>query len=95
MWKAKLKNNEIVSELTHQWTNIKDQVCELLLITKNQQIITLPPNMDKYIQFKTASAIMGSNNIEIESRTIGYHLGNNIVTIKVNEKTNNISVETK
>lgn len=95
MWKAKLKNNEVVSELTHQWAEVKDQVCELLLITKNQQIITLPPNMDKYIQFKTASATVGSNNIEIESRSVGYKIGNSTVQIRVNEKTNNISVETK
>lgn len=94
MWKAKLKNGEIVSELTHDWTDIKNDVIELILLTKNQQVITLPKNMEKYFQSKTASADLGGNkNIEIESRTIGFFLGNSLIKIRVNEKTNNISVE--
>jgi len=93
MWKAKLKNGEIVSELTHVWTNVKNDVVELLLLTPNQQTITLPKNMKKYVQFKTASSDLCSKNVEIESRTIGFSLGKNIIKVRVNEKTNNISIE--
>ena len=92
-WKAKLKDGKTVSELTHQWTNIQAEVTELTLITNSGQIITLPPNMPKYVQFKSASADMNSNNIEIDSRVIGFQQGNTIVKIRVNEKTNNISIE--
>jgi len=93
MWKAKLKNGEIVSELTHKWPHVKNEVAELLLLTKDQQVITLPKNMDKYFQSITASSDLFSKNVEIESRTIGFSLGNNTIKIRVNEKNNNISIE--
>ena len=95
MWKAKIKNGTEVSELNTKWNDVKDDISELLLITKLNQIIYLPKNMEEYTQFKTASAELGKNNIEIESRTVGFKLGNNIVEIKVNEKTNNIQIKVK
>ena len=49
--------------------------------------------MEEYIQAKTASVDLGGNNIEIESRYVGFSLGNNIVKVRVNEKTKNISIE--
>lgn len=93
MWKAKLKDGQEVSEINTKWSDISQNVTELLLVTKNNQIITLPRNMSEYIQAKTASAEMGSNNVQIESRYVGFKLGNNTVRIRVNEKTNNISIE--
>jgi len=95
IWKAKLKGGEEVSELTHKWNDIKDDVIELMLLTNNGQSIRLPSNANRYIQAKTASAdLAGGRNIQIESRYIGFSLGNNIVKIRVNESNNNISVET-
>ena len=95
IWKAKTKNGKEVSELDSQWNDIKDDVVELIMITDSHKIIKLPKNMESYIQAKTASAELGSNNIQIESRYIGFKLGNNIVRVRVDEKTQNISIETE
>lgn len=95
IWKARLKDGREISELNSKWEDVKDNIVDLLMITNSNQIISLPKNMDSYIQFKTASAEMSNGNIEIESRVIGYIQRNNIVKIRVNEKTNNISVEIK
>ena len=93
IWKAKLKNGKEVSELNSKWEDVKNDVVELLMITNANQIIQLPKKMEKYIQFKTGSAEIGKNNVEIESRVIGFSLGNNIVKIRVDERTNNVNVE--
>jgi len=93
MWKARLKDGTEVSELDSNWTDVENDVIDLLFITNDNQIIKLPKNMSKYIQAKTASAELGKNNIQIESRYIAFELGNNIVRIRVDEKTNNISIE--
>jgi hypothetical protein len=93
MWKAKTKDGQEVSELSKGWSEVEDNVTELLLITNQNQIIYLPKNMEKYVQFKTGSADIGSDHVQIESRSIGFRLGRNIVLIRVDEKTNNIRVE--
>lgn len=93
MWKAKTKDGKETNELNAKWNDVKDNIAELLLVTKNGQVIYLPKNMESYIQYKTASAELGSKNIEIESRTIGFKLGNNMVKIRINEKTSNINLE--
>ena len=93
MWKAKTKDGQEVSELTTKWDDVKDNISELLLITKNNQIIYLPRGLEKYIQFKTASCSLGANDMQIESRTIGFKLGDKTVKIRVEEKTNNINME--
>jgi len=94
-WKGKMGQTE-VSETTHKWHEIAEKLTELEMhITgkDKEQVIVLPKNM-KYVQFKTASADIGGNNIEIQSRVLGFVLGNNTVKIRVDEKTNNISIET-
>lgn len=93
MWKARTKDGKEVSELNTKWNDVQDNVDELLLITPKGQVIYLPKKMEKYVQFKTASAELGKNNIEIEGRTIGFKIGMNIVKIRVNEKNNNITIE--
>jgi len=93
LWKAKLKDGKEISELDSSWTDVQDDVTELIMVTDSHQVIKLPKNMEKYIQAKTASAELGSNNIQIESRYIGWKLRNNTVIIRVDEKTQNISVE--
>ena len=95
-WKAKTKDGQECSELDGtKWVKIEKDVVELGMSTNDGRFIFLPKNMKKYIQAKTASANLGQgeNNIQIESRYIGFSLGNNIVRIRVDEKTNNISVE--
>ncbi len=93
LWKAKTKNGKEISELDSNWADVQNDISELIMITNSNQIIKLPKSMEKYIQSKTASAELGSNNIQIESRSIGFSLGNNIIRIRVDEKTQNISVE--
>jgi len=92
-WKATTKNGDRYSEGgIDTWDDIKNDVNKLEF-NNNGQIISLPSGMEEYIQAKTASANLGSKTIQIESRYIGFKLGNNIVRIRVDEKTNNISVE--
>ena len=93
LWKARLKDGKEISELDSSWTDVQDDVSELIMVTDSHQVIKLPKNMEKYIQAKTASAELGSNNIQIESRYLGFKIGNNTVIIRVDEKTQNISVE--
>ena len=93
-WKATLKDGTEVSELDGtKWMDIENDVIELGMNTVNGEWIFLPKNMEKYIQAKTASADLGSNNITIESRYIAFQLGNNIVRIRASELTGNIIVE--
>ena len=93
MWKAKTKDGKEVSELNTKWEDVKDNVSELVLISSSGKTVYLPKGMEGYTQFKTASAELGANNIQIESRVIGFKIGNNTVNIRVNEKTGNITVE--
>ena len=93
MWKIKTKDGKEFSELNAQWNDVKDNIAEMVLITKDGRTIYLPKNMEKYIQFKTASVELGKNDVQIESRSIGFQLGNNIVKIRVNEKNGNIVIE--
>jgi len=93
LWKGRTKDGKEVSELDDKWIDVENDIAELLFITNDNQTITLPKNMEGYIQAKTASADIGQNNVQIESRYIGFKIGNNIVRIRVDEKTNNISVE--
>ena len=93
MWKVKTKDGKEVNEQNNSWIEVKDNISELSLITKDNKTISLPKNMESYVQFKSASANLGSSNINIESRTIGFKLGNNIVKIRVDEKTGNINLE--
>ena len=92
-WVATTKDGNVYSETENKnWNDIKDVIVKLQL-DNNGQIITLPENMTEYAQAKTASAFVGSNNIQIESRYISCKIRNNIVRIRVDENTNNISVE--
>jgi len=86
------KNGNAFEEDKIKWKDFENNISELSL-NNNGQIISLPKNMEKYYQAKTASADLNGSNIQIESRYIGLKLGNNIVRIRVDEKTNNISLE--
>jgi hypothetical protein len=91
-WESEI-NGEYVNEDDINWEFVKDKV-DLLSLNINGQKISLPKGME-YIQGKTASAFIGSGNIDIESRYIGfYHKGEKII-IRVDEKTNNINIEIK
>lgn len=92
-WKAMTEGGEMHMEGSAKWEDIKDRVKAMsLTINANQQHITFPQGYE-YIQAKTASADLSGENVQIESRYIGFKLGNNIVKVRVDEKTNNISIE--
>jgi len=90
-WEAKGKNGDVITEDDINWDLVKDKVSSLQLVN-DDQIIRLPNNAE-YIQGKSASAFLGSGKVTIESRYIGFRLGNNIVKIRIDEKTNNINIE--
>ena len=92
-WSVITKSGEIKNENNSKWSDVENDIEELSLnIPDKQQKITLPKGFE-YIQAKTASADLNGQNTAIESRYLAIKLGNNIVKVRVNEKTNNISVE--
>ena len=93
-WIAILDDKSEVTEDQQNWADIKDKV-RYLSYDNNGQHISLPKNAEEYGQSKTASADLLTGKTEIESRNLWFKLGNNIVRIRVNEKNNNISIETQ
>lgn len=94
-WRAITKNGDVRNEQSVKWSDIENDIEELSLIinsNSNQQKITLPKGYE-YVQAKTASADLNGENAVIESKYIGIIIGNNIMKVRVDEKTNNISVE--
>ena len=92
-WIAEMNNGTEIIEGTLPWSDVRDDIVGLAFILDDGRRISLPRN-SKYIQAKTASANMETGDVEIESRYIGCEIGNNTVIIRINEKTNNITVET-
>lgn len=93
-WKAITKDNIEISEQYSKWNDIKNNIKSLSIINDNQ-IITLPENMDSYTQGKTASSVIGSGKIDIESRYIGFNYRNIYFEIRIDEKTNKITTTIK
>ena len=93
-WHVITKDGDIRDECEgRKWEDVKDNIEELSLdIPNNHQRITLPKGFE-YIQAKTASADFTGGNATIESRYIAFKLGNNIVRVRVDEKSNDISIE--
>jgi len=92
-WSVITKSGEVKNENNSKWSDVENDIEELSLnIPSKQQKITLPKGLE-YIQAKTASADLNGQNTTIESRYLGMKLGNSIVKVRVDEKTNNISVE--
>ncbi len=92
-WHVILKNGKSLNENNCKWSDIKNDIEELSLhIPSKNQKITLPKGYT-YDQAKTASANLNGQNASIESRYISFQLRNNIVKIRVDENTNNISIE--
>jgi hypothetical protein len=90
-WESISNIGESIKEEDINWELVKDKV-QSLSLNNDGQIISLPNN-EEYIQGKTASATIGSNKIEIESRYIGIIKNGIKIIIRVDEKTNNISLE--
>ena len=94
-WKVTLKNGESFSELNNdKWIENTNDIKSLEMVTENGSI-KLPEGMSNYIQAKTCSANLFSGECELESRYIGFIQNNIKFIIRVNEKTNNINIETQ
>ena len=93
-WKAVLAsgNTVVESDRPNEWDMIQDQVIELEMFVDGRTI-SLPKIADKYIQGKSA---VGNfyGQCEVISRYIGFVSRNTMVKVRVDEKTNNISIET-
>lgn len=90
-WEATAENGDFVTEDDLNWELVKNKVKSLAL-NNNGQMIKLPDNCE-YIQGKTASATIGSNKIDVESRFVGVIKNNLKIIVRVDEKTNNIIIE--
>jgi hypothetical protein len=93
-WVAILTNGNIVREdEVSSWDDVKDELENIYMELDNGMKISLPPYQLEYGQAKTASASLDGGDVQIESRYIYFRLGNNIVKVRVDEKTSNISIE--
>ena len=92
-WIATLNDGVEITEKDRGWFDIKDQVKGLGFVLDNGTTLKLPDNMEKYDQAKTASANIDGSNLQIESRYLSFKLGNKTVKVRVNENSNNISIE--
>lgn len=94
-WMAQMNDGTEIKEGDLPWKDVRENVVGLTFVLDSGQRISLPPNMPKYLQAKTASADIGTGDIEVESRYLGFEIGNNTVIIRINELTGNITIETK
>jgi len=90
-WEAKTIHGDKITEDDINWELVKNKT-QALSLNNDGQIIALP-NDQEYIQGKTASATLGSNKVNIESRYIGMIKNNLKIVIRVNESTGDISLE--
>ena len=91
-WNAILKDGKKVSEDNTNWNDIKNNISSLEL-DNNGQKITLPKGAEGYLQGKTASGNMSTGECKIESRYIGFLSRNSIIKIRIEENSNNITLE--
>lgn len=90
-WEGIDDSGNKITENDINWELVKNRIKELSF-NNNGTIISLPKNLE-YIQGKTASASLGSGKINILSRYIGFKCRNNIFKVRIDEITNNISIE--
>jgi len=92
-WIGKTKDGREVNEQTHSWSDVEGDLVELGFVLDDGKTISLPSNLPEYIQAKTASADMDGNNLQIESRYIGFCKDGLQILLRVDEKSSNITVE--
>jgi len=92
-WRGRTKNGKFVSEAHGaQWHEIETDLEALELVTE-ERVIKLPDAME-YVQAKTASADLGSSDVTIESRYIGFFINNDSkIIVRVDEKTGDVGIE--
>lgn len=91
-WRGETKDGKFASEkLGTSWQEICTELKKLELVIEDK-VIELPEGLE-YIQAKTCGADLLTGECEIESRYIGFKLGNNNIIIRVDENSGNIKVE--
>jgi len=94
-WEATLANGKKVNALDWtKWDDICSDVKSLRYVVTGKFSIKLPENLS-YFQATTCSANLVSGECEIESRYIGYIENGKKTLFRINEKTNEITIETK
>ena len=92
-WFGVTKDGYFTDESFQSWEEVKEKMDSLgMWTTKSPRVIKLPPNLGD-VQGKTARANLSSGEVQLESRYIGFFLGNNLVKIRIDEKTGDINVE--
>jgi hypothetical protein len=91
-WIAILNDNSKIKEDEKQWNEIQEEV-KYLYFDYNGQKVLPPENCHPYQQATTASAPLGGGEITVESRYITCTIGNNTMRIRVDENSNQISIE--
>jgi len=93
-WVAKLDDGTDAIEGSDDWTAIRDRVVELRL-NVNGRWHELPSGMESYVQAKTMSSIVGSGEVNMESRYIGFLHGNYEYCLRVDMLTDRVNIETR
>jgi len=94
-WRAVTDDDQIFTETDSNWEDVEN-IKELSFIIddgKEKTVIALPKGMDSYNQAKSASMVVGSKRVQIESRYISFCQRNITIRVRIDEKTNNISIE--
>lgn len=94
-WYAIFENGEVFREGKHDWSAVVGCMEDVVRVglVKNSQIFTLPPGHREYIQAKSASAILGGGEIEVLSQYVGYRDGDQVIRLRVSEKTHDVTLE--
>lgn len=93
-WVAVLSDGKMASDLSDSWHAISERVVMLKMYVDGKEY-ALPSGMDSYMQAKTMSSVVGSGEINIESRYIGFRHMNCEYYLRVDEHTRDVSVEIK
>lgn len=93
-WRGLTKDGKFVTEAQGtRWEDVKSEIKKLEFVMEDKDIVIRIPEAEEYVQAKTCSADLSTGQCEIESRYIGFKLGNNIIQARVDEKSGNIILE--
>ena len=93
-WRGTNKRGEFVTEAQGAvWNEVSNDLTSLEMALEDKGIVIKLPDNAEYVQAKTCGADLLTGKCEIESRYIGFILGDKKIIIRVDEKSNTISVE--
>jgi len=94
-WFAGLADGLFLKEGEDDWDDVVEQMGKVVTVglVKDGRIFSLPPGHREYIQAKSATAVLGSNEVQVLSRYVGYRQGSQVIRIRVMEDTNDVTLE--